>query len=122
MKQVNLLNYRRALLAVGRRLQGALSHLTGAVALEYGRPVDRGPAFVDPHADYWDQEVTAGLLRTEVDTLEEIAAALARIEEGTFGQCEECNQPIPEARLQVLPYARHCISCAQEVERSKRYA
>ncbi len=42
----------------------------------------------------------------------EIAAARERVASGTFGVCESCGRPIADARLEVLPFARRCISCA----------
>jgi phage/conjugal plasmid C-4 type zinc finger TraR family protein len=41
----------------------------------------------------------------------EIDAALARVESGSYGLCEACGKPIPEARLEVLPEATLCVSC-----------
>ena len=50
----------------------------------------------------------AGQARLAVD---EIDHALAKIEVGTYGDCERCGQPIPKARLKALPYARLCVAC-----------
>jgi DnaK suppressor protein len=41
----------------------------------------------------------------------EIDRALAKIESGTYGLCEQCSQPIPDARLQALPQAALCVAC-----------
>ena len=41
----------------------------------------------------------------------EIDAALGRVEAGTYGFCEACGKPIPQARLEVLPEATLCVSC-----------
>ena len=41
----------------------------------------------------------------------EIDAALARVEDGTYGVCEACGKPIPEARLEVVPEATLCVNC-----------
>ena len=41
----------------------------------------------------------------------EIDRALAKIESGTYGLCEQCGQPIPDARLQALPQAALCVAC-----------
>ncbi|HEY3810219.1 MAG TPA: TraR/DksA C4-type zinc finger protein [Acidimicrobiales bacterium] len=41
----------------------------------------------------------------------EIDRALAKIEAGTYGDCEQCGQPIPDARLQALPQAALCVAC-----------
>lgn len=41
----------------------------------------------------------------------EIDAALGRVEAGTYGTCEACGQPIPEARLEAVPEATLCVGC-----------
>jgi DnaK suppressor protein len=43
--------------------------------------------------------------------VDEIDRALAKIEAGTYGTCEQCGQPIPKARLKALPYATLCVAC-----------
>jgi DnaK suppressor protein len=48
------------------------------------------------------------------DSLAEVDDALAKLEAGTYGNCEGCGQPIAPARLEVMPGARHCISCANK--------
>lgn len=52
--------------------------------------------------------------------LKEVTLALQRIEEGSFGLCERCNEPIAEKRLDALPFARHCINCQRVVEEEER--
>ena len=46
------------------------------------------------------------------DHLSEIDAAISRLENGTYGVCERCGQPISDARLRARPVARACITCA----------
>lgn len=41
-----------------------------------------------------------------------VDAAIERIEHGTYGQCTSCGEPIPEERLEVLPWAATCVPCA----------
>ena len=41
----------------------------------------------------------------------EIDSALARVDAGTYGVCEACGKPIPEARLEVVPEATLCVNC-----------
>ncbi|MDQ6911106.1 MAG: TraR/DksA C4-type zinc finger protein [Actinomycetota bacterium] len=43
--------------------------------------------------------------------VDEIDHALAKIDVGTYGICEQCGQPIPKARLKALPYATLCVAC-----------
>ena len=48
------------------------------------------------------------------EKLEKIDAALRRFEEGVYGICLECRQPIPMPRLEALPFTRYCIDCKQK--------
>jgi RNA polymerase-binding transcription factor DksA len=57
------------------------------------------------------------LLENEQNLLSQCNAALRRIEEKTFGQCEDCRRPIPKRRLQAVPYTRYCLGCARLRER-----
>ena len=70
----------------------------------------------DLGSDNYEQEVALSLLENREQTLEEVAAALARIEQGTFGRCEECGREISKERLQAIPFTRLCIRCAREEE------
>ena len=47
-----------------------------------------------------------------LDTLDDVEHALAKVESGAFGACEQCLSPIAAARLDAMPAARLCISCA----------
>jgi len=48
--------------------------------------------------------------------LTEVQAALKRIDDGTYGYCVVCGQPIPERRLQAIPWAARCIKDEQQLE------
>lgn len=55
----------------------------------------------------------AGALAGELtEALGEVEAAIARLSEGTYGLCQRCGQPISAARLEAMPTARRCITCA----------
>jgi DnaK suppressor protein len=60
----------------------------------------------------FDQEFTLSLLGNEKDALDQIEAAIQRIEDGKYGRCETCNVQIPKARLDAIPYASLCMQCA----------
>ncbi|HEY3942233.1 MAG TPA: TraR/DksA C4-type zinc finger protein [Acidimicrobiales bacterium] len=60
-------------------------------------------------AERGEAEALAGELR---DALAEVEAAIGRLDEGTYGLCERCHQPIAPARLEAMPNARLCIACA----------
>lgn len=52
--------------------------------------------------------------------LNQIEAALKRIEEKTYGICQDCEDPIPEKRLLSNPYFQTCVSCAEEREAEEK--
>jgi DnaK suppressor protein len=54
--------------------------------------------------------------------LRDVVSALQRIEDGSYGSCERCGEPIAEKRLEALPFARHCIACQRLVEEEERTA
>jgi len=58
-----------------------------------------------------DRERDLALSAQAMAAIEEIDAALAAIEDKTYGACEVCGQPIPKARLRAVPYARMDVGC-----------
>jgi RNA polymerase-binding protein DksA len=57
----------------------------------------------------FDRELDQGLEEGAQQTLQDIADALAKIEEGSYGVCEVCGEPIGADRLSAIPWARLCI-------------
>lgn len=55
-----------------------------------------------------------GLQRSMKAELAEVVAALGRIDDGTYGRCIRCGQPIPTGRLEVRPMATMCVPCAEK--------
>ncbi len=60
----------------------------------------------------FERSQVAALIDQAEHHLAEIDAALARVEDGTYGVCTVCGQRIPEARLDARPVARTCVACA----------
>ena len=71
----------------------------------------------DVATDNYDREFSLGLASNDRQFLYELEDALKRIEEGTFGICEECKASLTKARLKALPYARLCLHCQQKREK-----
>lgn len=71
----------------------------------------------DVATDNYDREFSLGLASNDRQSLYELDDALKRIEEGTFGVCEECKTVLTKARLKALPYARLCLNCQQKREK-----
>jgi RNA polymerase-binding transcription factor DksA len=121
MNQADLETYRRSLLALRQRLNGDVSHLADEALRKNQREATGNLSSMPIHmadigTDNFEQEFTLSLLQNEEQVLDEIAGALDRITDGTFGRCEECQQAIPRARLNALPYTRHCVACARKLE------
>jgi DnaK suppressor protein len=56
--------------------------------------------------------------RTIYATVAEIDQALERLDEGTYGCCVACGEPIPEERLQAVPWAALCVPCSAKPRKS----
>ena len=75
---------------------------------------------LDPHDDRavgdWVRDV--GIAQTDRDTrqLDEVEAALRRVADGTYGECIDCGEAIPRARLEANPGAARCVPCQQRLE------
>jgi RNA polymerase-binding transcription factor len=105
----------RALVEERRRAQERLADLVG----DYAGIVE---ASADSNADdeHDPEGSTIAFERSQVGALvdqarahlAEVDAALERVEDGTYGVCESCGQPIAPARLEARPVARTCITCA----------
>lgn len=65
----------------------------------------------DLASDYFTQERQFALRSVEVQKLEQIEDALQRVNEGSYGRCVGCNEPIAEERLAALPSATLCMAC-----------
>lgn len=80
---------------------------------------------VDPTEEEGDPEIierekTLAVLHSLERKLEEINAALRAAEQGTYGICEVCGQPIDPARLEIVPEATMCVTCKSAAERRPR--
>lgn len=75
----------------------------------------------DAGSDAYDRDFALSLLSQEQDSLYEIDEALKRIESGTYGTCEMSGKPIPQARLEALPFTRYTVECQAEIEKRSRF-
>lgn len=77
---------------------------------------------LDSVSEERSRELEMILTDREKRKLKQIDDALDRIEENTYGLCEECGVKIPKPRLKVMPFARFCVDCQEKSEREERYA
>lgn len=62
------------------------------------------------------EDIEIALLQMKSETLNRVNEALARLDEGTYGNCFECADEISEQRLRALPFAVRCKDCEEERE------
>ena len=74
------------------------------------KPVN--PDAEDRATEREEDEVLEGLGSSGLAELRQINAALERIDKGDYGVCVNCGEPIPEKRLEIIPHAARCASCA----------
>jgi len=70
----------------------------------------------DQAAQSLEKEILFELSDNERNMLDQIEAALRKMEKGAYGLCESCRKPIPLPRLKALPFARYCIACQGTME------
>lgn len=103
-----------------RELQGEIAHIqarspfTSTSAPSFEEVEDRGEAA----RDMVEREDELSLLRNQQRLLERVELAVKRLDEGTYGLCSECGQPIAQQRLQALPWATRDIACEEKREKS----
>lgn len=71
----------------------------------------------DVATDTYDREFSLGLASNERKLLYELDDALKKIEDGSYGFCEECKLAITKTRLKAVPYARLCVKCQEKKEK-----
>ena len=71
----------------------------------------------DMGATSFERDQELAVLNSERDKLHQIDRALARIDDGTYGICESCGEPIGKMRLMAFPRATLCMTCKQREER-----
>ncbi len=101
-----------------REIDGAAAILEGEGAGESSElnHSDQHPA--DTASEITDADDQANVLEHAAEQRSQVEAALARLDDGSFGTCVDCGQPIPDARLEVRPEAARCIADQERFEQA----
>jgi DnaK suppressor protein len=114
---INLNHFKEMLLMRKAEIEKILNDISNEINdISQGEIKDEGDyasASLDSSRDYQ----LYVRLKTE---LTEINQAIERIEKGTYGICEMCDEPIEEERLKIKPYAKYCIICREIIEKEKK--
>jgi RNA polymerase-binding protein DksA len=112
--------FRKRLLAERVRAQGALDYLHEENSGSMDDEAQQGQS--DNHPGdlatiTLDREIDYTLEENEERVIAAIDAALQRIDDGTYGTCQGCGQPIATERLEAVPWTTQCIDCKRKEER-----
>jgi DnaK suppressor protein len=77
---------------------------------------DGGGDSADRAAASLDRDIMVDSAARETKEIRDIESALAKIDAGTYGICDECSTTIPMARLEYMPNAQYCIECQEKLE------
>ncbi len=111
MNKTDLLRYKNLLLAKQQELSTRKSLISSIAS-----SAESGGDIVDLAASEAGVATQIRMNQTDTKLLRAIENALTRIRQGKFGICEECGQPISKARLEAVPWARHCKECKDRQE------
>ena len=115
---INLDAIKKQLLAKQAELQDNIAGLTEAHPTPVGAiEASDGPQdFEEVAVDFLETQQEQSTLVTLQALLTEVQQALERIDNGTYGICVVCGQPIPEKRLQAIPWAARCVKDEERLE------
>jgi DnaK suppressor protein len=103
-------------------MRGALlQEISGNVKMEIGHLQEAIADMYDLADDERERQFSILLCDRDREKLLQIDEALERIEDESYGICEECDCTITEKRLQVMPFARHCVPCKNDIEKNEKF-
>ena len=116
MRKVAIEKCKQTLLEIRDRLMGEVNHLIESVPQKAngGGDLSHVPTHnADRDSEGLDSDLE--VIHSEETILADVREALNRVDQGTYGKCQECGVDIDEARLDALPYTPYCIDCAQKL-------
>ena len=122
MNKRDLKKFEKLLLAERDRLSGSIKSIEDASRYESGRDNSGDlSSYAESGTDNFELETALNIASGESDWLSDVAEALGRIQDGTFGTCEGCEKEIPRRRLEAFPSAKYCVPCKEEIEKQNGY-
>jgi DnaK suppressor protein len=109
-----------------RMLEQRHRELAGQVQTKVRAFREADPSAAERRAEFSEdqpqEDIDFALVQMQSETMEKIAAALARLEAGEYGICRECEAEIDQKRLRALPFALRCKGCQESAEYSEGHA
>jgi DnaK suppressor protein len=107
-------NIDAAVAALQTEREKLVRQLTELGATESGEltgDVDYGDGFADAAAATAERSEVLGIVDNLTKLLADVDQALAKVEDGTYGQCKQCGKEIGAARMEFRPTSRYCVDC-----------
>jgi len=101
-------------------LESKLGELLGAAPQRDELLIEYQADPLDQVRSTTDRDMAVQRLNRHASLINEVRAALTRLEDGTYATCEECEEDIPRRRLEAVPWARLCVPCQSKLESSMR--
>jgi RNA polymerase-binding transcription factor DksA len=119
MSKSELEKFRKQLEALASRVRGdataMIEQARGGSGGNSGGELSNAPYHLgDMGTEEYLYDLNTTLLANEQYIESEARAALQRMDDGTYGQCESCGKPIAKPRLEAIPFTRYCVECAAE--------
>jgi RNA polymerase-binding transcription factor DksA len=109
---------------VRKRLEDACAQLDTSIAVLRNEQPAARPDFpqdeIDAGTSLAEGDRAEAILASAMSQRSEIVAALARIQDGSYGTCADCGRSIPEGRLEARPEASRCVNCQAKRDRLRR--
>ena|SRR5689334_9383623 len=116
MEKTKLEHFRKVLQERRQTLQNTMT-----TKVKDGRNADAEAAndIADRASNSYQKEFLFHQSNADRQLLNMVEGALARINDGSFGQCISCGEQINPKRLEAVPWTRHCIACQEKLERGE---
>ena len=101
-------------------LEAKQAELSAVVRNREGIVIEKSPDALDEVQHAAERELAIRNLDRESNLLRNVRGALARIQDGTYGVCQHCEEDISIKRLNAVPWAPYCISCQELADRNNQ--
>ena len=98
-----------------------LQEIADNIKMETGHLQEAIADMYDLADDERERQFSILLCDRDREKLKQIDEALERIEDGTYGICEECGSKISAKRLKIMPFARYCVPCKDKIEKNAKH-
>ena len=120
MTKHQLKEFRERLLIERRKFAGEIKAITREAAKNSRESSGDLSAYTlhmaDMSGDTYERELAMNIASSEQKVLYQIDDALKRMDDGSYGTCQECSKPITLSRLKAVPYTSMCIACQRTKE------